>query len=149
MEQVDGAAVAEMVEDLIHRETQVEDDAVVLTVDSVHRIDTPAELDFGGSEYQAAGTTLVEPVKRSDDDSYGWWELDDGQYRITYNESLALEQGCTGLLQPWWKLFMNGVDHPTQALSGEHDELHMLLEVEQPGIKLKENARVTELRVFR
>ncbi|MDY6778510.1 MAG: dCTP deaminase [Candidatus Nanohaloarchaea archaeon] len=148
MEQLAGRSIAEMVEDLVHAETQVEEHSLVLTVDGIERIIDGPQLDFGGGEYEEAGTEVMEPQKRDPDDEYGWWQLDEGMYRVRFNESLALDDGVVGVLQPWWRAFSNGVTHPTQVVTGKHSELHMLLQVEDAGAEIKENARLTELRCY-
>lgn len=148
MKQWTGERITEVVDGLVHAETQVGERAVVLTADTVERITSMPAFDFGGSEYAEAGTDVVEPVKRDDGDDYGWWELDEGAYVVRLNESVRLPEDLTGVLQGWWRLTANGVQQPTQVLHGDHPSLHQLIRIPATGARIKENARISELRVF-
>ncbi len=132
--------LADRVENLVHRETQVHDAGVDLTVSSVNAVTGPAQVDFGGGELTEVGTSNVEPTKRTADDDYGWWHLGGGTYLVEYNESLSAEQAVQ--LQPRTALVERGCSHPTLGVS----ELPAVpLTVPPAGIQLKENARVSTL----
>lgn len=131
-------APAEAVGELIHTDTQVHDGAVDLTVASVHVLDEPAHIDFGGSEVQLPATTVLEPERRHPDDEYGWWSLEAGTYLLRYNETL-LEPPA--LLHPRELLIRAGAGHPT----GWVTELGPVGLTVGGGLELKENARVSTL----
>lgn len=125
---------------IVHEETQVHDDGVDLTVASIHRIDEPGRVDFGGGELTAAESSPVETERRNPDDDYGWWNLDEGQYLLAYNETLGGDG--TVVLQPRTELRERGAFHPTLFT----DSLGRVpLSVPSGGIRLKENARVSTL----
>ena len=149
MERVDGSDIGGMVEDMVYREKQVMEKSFILTIDRIERIDGRAELDFGGGEYIGSDSKNLEPVKRSEDDDYGWFELEKGFYVIHFNERLELEEGVMGILQPWERLEMSQASHGSRAVTGILDELKVVLKVGEEGIAFKENARVSELICFR
>jgi hypothetical protein len=133
---------ATFLEGFVHEETQVRDGAVDLTLATVHRVEEPGAVDFGGDELAAAETSTVDTERRDDADEYGWWDLDAGTYLLGFNETLDAENS-TFCLQPRTELVERGATHPTLFVS----ELPAVpLTVPEPGIALKENARISTLR---
>jgi hypothetical protein len=132
--------LADRLGSLVHRETQVHDRGVDLTVESVHALSGPGQVDFGGGELAAAITGAVDPQKRTPEDDYGWWQLGGGTYLVEYNESLSGDAPVR--LQPRVELVERGVSHPTLHVS---DLPRVPITVPSAGIKLKENARVSTL----
>jgi len=149
MNELAGADIAAHVAGLVHEETQVEENALVLTVDMIERLTTGPSFDFGGGEYEGAEAATIEPEKRDPEDDYAWWNLDAGTYLVRCNESIAIPEGAQGIVQGWWRLTANGVLQPTQMINGEHEEFHQLLHVPEHGTSFKENARFAELRVVK
>ncbi|WP_318569188.1 dCTP deaminase [Salinigranum marinum] len=132
--------LAERIEHLVHRGTQLHDAGVDLTVASVHAVAGPAQVDFGGGELTDATTSALEPTKRDPDDDYGWWRLGGGTYLLGYNESLS--GNALAQLQPRVELVERGVSHPTLRVA---DLPRVPLTVPAAGVHLKENARVSTL----
>jgi hypothetical protein len=132
--------IADRLTDIIHRDTQVHDDGVDLTVASVHALTGPAQVDFGGGELTDAKTSEIEPSKRTADDDYGWWYLGGGTYLLEYNESLKGDGACH--LQPRRELVERGASHPTLRVTTLP---RVPLTVPPAGIQVKENARVSTL----
>ena len=133
---------ATFLEGFVHEETQVRDGAVDLTLATVHRVEEPGAVDFGGDELADAETSAVNTERRDDADEYGWWDLDAGTYLLGFNETLDAENS-TFCLQPRTELVERGATHPTLFVS----ELPAVpLTVPEPGIALKENARISTLR---
>lgn len=126
------------VEGLVHAETQIRNGAVDLTVDRVHAIDDPGHLDFGGSELQMPGTTVLTPARRHPDDEYGWWSLEPGCYLIEYNERLVEPPA---FLQPREALIAACGMHA----SGWVTDIDRVGVVLLAGLELKENARISTL----
>lgn len=126
------------VDDLLHPETQVHDDGRVdLTATSIATVVEPGRIDFGGGELTAAETTPHDSHYRNPDDDYEWWTLREGQYLLSFNETLA--DDATVLLQPRDELLTRGASLPTVRT----DSLDPLpLSVGGAGLHLKENARV-------
>jgi hypothetical protein len=126
---------------IVHEPTQARDDGGVdLTVAEVREIRTPGRVDFGGGELEPADTEPHPRVWRNEDDDYQWWELDAGTYLIEYNESLSTE----AVLTPRTEIVERGGSHPTLRV----EELPAVpLTVGGAGLYLKENARVSTLRI--
>jgi len=129
---------SDVVEDWLHDETQVhEDGRVDLTVASIEEIAEPGRIDFGGGELDPARTAPHQRHFRNPDDDYQWWTLDNGQYRCSFNETLAAD--ATVLVQPRAAVLERGATLPTVRT----DALDPLpISVGGAGLHLKENARV-------
>jgi hypothetical protein len=132
--------LADRIQSLVHRDTQVHDDGVDLTVAAVYAITGPGEIDFGGGELVDSNTSKIEPLKRAASDDYGWWHLGGGVYHIEFNESLTSEDAL--VLQPRRELVERGASHPTLHVT---DLSRIPLTVPPAGLQLKENARVSTL----
>lgn len=129
------------VEDIVHEPTQTEGTGFDLTVADIHETTEPGRVDFGGGELEAATTEPHATQKRNDDDDYAWWHLDDGQYLIEYNESLA-SADMRFQLQTRDELVARGASHPTLWVT---ELAPVPLSVGGAGIRIKENARVSTL----
>jgi hypothetical protein len=132
--------LAARLDDLVHRETQVHDTGVDLTVAAVHAVAGPGQVDFGGGELADAATHELDPAKRDPDDDYGWWHLGGGTYLVAYNESLTGDEPVQ--LQPRVDLAERGVSHPTLRVA---DLPRVPIVVPPAGLRVKENARVSTL----
>lgn len=128
---------------------QVHGFAVDLTVKKVYVVDPTGRVDFGGSEYIPAGRIEVAALRRNPEDKYLWWELSRGAYFLEYNESLDLAADEIAVLEPDDRLLRAGAAHPSLYLRGKQSPLEMLLDVNVTRLLLKENARVSHVRVFR
>lgn len=135
--------------DTLHEETQVEERSVSLTVSAIYELIGSGDLDFGGSEFQLADRAEVEPAKRDPDDDYGWWSLNEGTWIMELNENITYSNPFEAVLQPHEHLIWNGGSHPTLHLDENDADMRILLPLSAPesGINLKENARVSVLRV--
>jgi hypothetical protein len=137
---VDPDDVAAAVDGLLHRDTQVHDDGVDLTVAAVSVVDDAGRVDFGGGELEPATTRRHETRRRRPEDDYEWWHLDGGQYLIEYNESLTTDRPF--LLQPREAVLERGATHPTRPVTSLPT---LPLCVSDGGLRLKRNARVSTL----
>ena len=143
----DADATSERVQGLVHLDTQRAAAGLDLTVDEVARLTGPGALDFGGSEFEPADLTTLDPELASPGDDYGWWELAAGTYAIRYNEALALDDGQVGIIHPLPRLQRAGASHGSFVVDGAEDPVETLLTVGQGGCRLKENCRVSRLLV--
>ena len=134
---------------IIHAKTQIEEGSIYLTVSKIFRLTTKGEIDFGGSEYKESDKEVIEPVKRSPEDKYGWWELNPGEYFIEFNEKLQdiIPEDKTVILQPSERLTKTGAFHPTRVLN-KRGKINTILYVGKNGLKIKENARISRLFVL-
>ncbi|NIP58664.1 MAG: deoxycytidine triphosphate deaminase [Gemmatimonadetes bacterium] len=128
---------------LVHLDTQRAAVGIDLTVGGVFRLTGPGSLDFGGSELESADRRRVEPRPRSEDDDYGWWELEPGSYVVRYNETLDPGDGELAVVFPLERLLLAGASHPAFLADGPRDPLEALLSVGDAGCRIKENARVS------
>ena len=144
----DGERAAGLLSGATHLPKQVEPKSVLLTASQILRFTSSGEVDFGGSEYKEAETEPVEPAKRASDDKYGWWDLAGGTYVLVLNEEVAIPQGCVGLLLPSSKITRSGASHAVQVLPDVSEDLRVTLFVPQCGIRIKQNARVSQLIVM-
>ena len=141
--------LTDIVTNFIHEDTQFpeERDVAYLTVNRVGKPAKKGTLDFGGSEYTEADMEWIEPKKKSNDDKYGWWELDEGLYHIEFNEGLD-PNGETVIFQTWKNALRNGIAHSAEIIEESRDKLFTGLQVSSAGVGIKENARISEVRVL-
>lgn len=145
---LDHDATRSQMQGIVHLDTQRAAAGLDLTAAALFRLTGPGSLDFGGSELEAAPREEVAPRRRSEEDDYGWWELEGGAYIVRYNESLALDDGQVGLVFPLERLVSAGAHHPTFLVDGSREPLETLLMVGHAGCHLKENCRISRLVVL-
>ena len=125
---------------LISEKHQILKDRFILTVGKVYNVSS-SSFDFGGSEYKEAKLKEI-PVKKKKGDKYGWWNLPAGFYVIEFNESVEVKKA---LLQPWSERFPASATYSAKLLKGKNKEIRVILIVSKAGIKIKKNARFSEL----
>ncbi len=148
MKYLKGSDVAHFLGGVISEKHQQHDFETDLTVAAVERLTVAGAVDFGGSEFAAAGGEPIAPVKKNDDDTYGWWKLAPGTYRLRYNERPDLEERHIAFVQPHERLLAAGADHPTFYFRGPRKAMETLLTVGSAGCAIKENARVSKLLIL-
>lgn len=129
------------IKDIIHEKTQRHENSIDLTVNKIMKLNNRGSLDFGGSEFKPSDVEEIPSEKKSTDDKYGWWNLEEGIYLLEFNEKLVKEHG---LLQPLQRLIQTGSYIPTQIIEKE-GEIQTILIVGKNGIDIKENARIAGL----
>jgi len=149
MELLTGKEAATRVQGIILPKYQVHGHSVDLTVRELYAIDPTGKVDFGGSEYEAAGRAAVGTVRRRPEDKYSWWEVARGSYFIEFNETLELALDEAALLEPHDRLLRTGASHAAVFLRGHVAPLQTLLYVNALHLEIKQNARVSRLLVFR
>ena len=134
---------------LIYPPKQLEEFTLDLTVKKIYSIKKQGALDFGGSEYQPADLEPLSP-KLEDDPKYGWWNLSKGIYIIEYNENLS-ESECLAIVSPHQRLLHTGCYHPTFIVNPSRNSqpLQGLLSVDNQGVQIKENARISTTLCFK
>lgn len=142
---LDADALRAHVDGLVHLDTQRADTGLDLTVDAVFQLTGAGQLDFGGSEFEPADRTPIDPQRAHPDDDYGWWNLGAGTYIIRYNETLDLDAGQRAEVFPLDRLLQAGASHPAFTAHGTQAPLETLLTVGEHGVHLKENCRVSRL----
>lgn len=116
-----------------------------LTIKTIYQMTQGGALDFGGSEYEEAVSSELKPVKADPEDKYGWWELrkDEGPYIVTFNERLQKAGHAATFVFPDQRLLRSGGGFSPQIV--EDGEITVLVVVNTPTLRIKENARVGKL----
>lgn len=149
MQLVTGREAVQRVRNLISEKHQVHAYSVELTAKQVLSLNPTGEVDFGGSEYVAAQPAPLPTHQKHSQDRYQWWTLVHGAYQVEFNETLELAEDEIALLEPHERLLRAGAEHAAQFLRGKVAPLSTLLTVGCARLQIKQNARLSLLRVFR
>jgi len=139
------------IQSLIYEKTQRHANHFDLTVKSIAQYQQAGQLDFGGSEFKPASTETIEPVKKNQDDDYGWWNLDRETYHATFNEQLDIDNSIAfALITGHSHAQKAGIITDTRIITpdSELQELTFTFQVPEAGVKIKENARIARLHLF-
>ena len=149
MEPLTGKEITSHMSGILSPKHQVHGYAVDLTVKSISEVDPVGRVDFGGSEYTAAGRMPVGTVRHTPEDKYMWWELGRGTYFVEFNESLILGEDEIAVIEPDERLLRAGAMHSPLYVRGRMTPLEVLLNVDIVRLQVKQNARISRVRVFR
>ena len=149
MQLLSGKDATKHISGIIHEKYQVHGFAVHLTVRKIYALDPVGKLDFGGGEYVPAGRIEIAPVPLRPEDKYLWWELDRGSYFVECNETLNLASDQMALIEPEDRLLRAGGWHVPLFVRGHLDPVELLLTVGVLQLRVKENARIARVRLFR
>ena len=149
MQLLSGKDAATHMAGIVHAKYQVHGFSVHLTVRKIYAVDPVGKLDFGGGEYVPAGRVEIAPRQLRSEDNYLWWELDRDTYFIECNETLSLASDQIALIEPEDRLLRAGGWHVPLFVRGHVDPLELLLTVGVPQLRVKENARIARVRLFR
>lgn len=149
MQLVSGKEAAQRIQKLVSEKHQVHAYAVELSAKQIYGLAPTGQVDFGGSEYVAAERQPVSTHQKHSQDNYQWWTLMHGAYLVEFNETLELAEDEMALLEPHERLLRAGAEHPALYLRGKQNPLTVLLSVASARVELKQNARISTLRVFR
>lgn len=129
------------INDVVHEKTQVHKTSIDLTVRRIYQVKNRGRLDFGGSEFKKSEIKEITAEKKSDDDKYGWWKLEQGIYIVEFNEKLIEDYA---ILQSIPRLLQTGSYLPMQIIE-ENNKIQSVLTVGPQGVNIKENARIAGL----
>jgi hypothetical protein len=149
MQLLSGKDSASHIAGIIHPKYQVHGFSVHLTVRKIYAVDPVGKLDFGGGEYMPAGRVVMEPHQLRAGDNYLWWELDRDCYFVECNETLSLASDQIALIEPEDRLLRAGGWHAPLFVRGHVDPVELLLTVGVLQLRVKENARIARVRLFR
>jgi len=137
----------DLVEGVIHLETQITPNGFDLTAGEIHRYEDEGSLDFSNDERELPETTPVKPEKKEAEDEYGWWVLEPGVYKIVANEKVNLPKDLMAFTFPRSSLLRMGATIDNAAWEAGFEGVGaFMLHVENPeGIEIKENARVNQI----
>ena len=149
MQLLSGKAVAAHITGILHPKYQVHGFSVHLTARTVSSLDSTGQIDFGGGEYVAAGRMEIAPQQLRLEDKYLWWDLSQGSYFIQCNEALHLGPNEIALIEPEGRLLRAGASHVPLFVRGHIEPVELLLHVGAVRLRVKENARIARVRIFR
>jgi len=136
-----------LVQNYVHLDTQLTPQGFDLTVDEIHRIKGSGKLDFSNDEREIPDSEPIRPEKKREGDEYGWWELEQGTYKVVMNEKVDIPDDVTGFAFPRSSLLRMGVTIENAVWdSGFTGTGSFKLSVDNPeGVEIKENARVNQI----
>jgi hypothetical protein len=149
MDPIHGKDIAPRVSGMISPKHQVHGFTVDLTVKEISSVDPTGRVDFGGSEYSAAGKLPIAAQRRNMEDKYLWWDLGRGSYFVEFNETVDFAPDEFGYLEPDDRLIRAGATHAPFYLRGRVAPIETLLTVDAVRLQVKQNARIARIRVFR
>ncbi|MDZ7660281.1 hypothetical protein [Fodinibius sp.] len=134
------------VQSIIHKDTQQHKTHFDLTVDSIHKFTKAGSLDFGGSEFEAADKKMINPQKNQGED-YGWWNLPQGHYQATMNESIKEVEDTMAFINLHPHAREAGIVANTSMMPNQHNGNLITVNffAPDPGCNIKENARFAVL----
>jgi deoxycytidine triphosphate deaminase len=143
-----GEEIVSSAEGLISAKKQQSEFSLDLTVNTISLINQGGALDFGGSEYQEASVSLLEPEKKTPDEPYGWWNLDAGDYLIRFNERIKIPANGLIIILPHERLLSAGASHAPIATENLDQNICVPIHIGPAGFKIKQNARVSKAIVL-
>ena len=149
MEPLSGTEAAARLTGMISARHQVHAYALNLTARQIYALDPAGQVDFGGTEYAPSARTAVASLRKQREDKYEWWDLSRGCYVMEFNEGLKLADNEIAILEPDDRLLRCGATHSTTFLRGQGERLESLLFVGTMSVQIKQNARVSRVRIFR
>ncbi len=144
-----GKETARRMHRFISSKHQVHAYSVDLTARQIYSLGPTGAVDFAGSDYLAADPHAVSAYQKHSQDKYRWWSLLHGAYLVEFNETLELAENEIALLEPHERLLRAGAVHPALYVRGKVDPIATMLSVAGAKIEIKQNARISTLRLFR
>jgi len=149
MQLLSGKTAATQIKGILHPQYQVHGFSIHLTVRTISSLGSNGQIDFGGGEYVAATREEVVPQQLRLEDKYLWWDLSHGSYLVQCNETLHLAPDEIALIEPEDRLLRAGASHVPLFVRGHIDPVELLLDVGVARLRVKQNARITRVRLFR
>jgi len=136
-------------QNLVYPPKQVKNNSLELTLKTIHTFESRGQIDFGGGEYEESKQQEIVP-ELEDDPKYGWWNLNKGNYLVTYNEVIDKPK-ILALISPHARILSTGAFHPTFLWLSEEKGQNMvtILQVGEKGLHVKENARISTAMTFK
>ncbi|MEF8847036.1 MAG: deoxyuridine 5'-triphosphate nucleotidohydrolase [Candidatus Paceibacterota bacterium] len=137
----------DLIQNYIDLDLQLTPNGFDMTIGELFEFDEQGALDFSNSEREVPEGKEIYTQKQSPKDKYGWWELEPGAYKVKTNERFNIPHNLMGMAYPRSSLLRMGLFTQTAFWeAGFQGKAEFLLKVENPkGVKIKENARVTQI----
>ena len=129
----------ELIRFAVDSNRQTEGDRLTLTVLDIMQIAGEGRIDPDESKAEEA-RRIKRPSRRSSSDPVGNWDLTQGAYWVTYNESVLIPDEGFLILQPHQALMKNGLWHPTLVVRDWSEMNGVLLVVSAKGVRMMEGA---------
>lgn len=121
---------------------QTEGDRLTLTILDILQIVGEGCIDINGTGSEEA-RRVKRPSRKSTRDPSGYWDLTQGAYWVSYNETVQIPGGSSLVLQPHQALLINGLWHPTLIVRDWAEVSGILLVVSAKGVRVIEGAPIS------
>lgn len=140
-----------LVSGFIDLKTQLTPGGFDLTVAKLFAFGSAGALDFSNKERALPKAKEIKPKKARAKERFGWWRLAKGCYKVVTNEVVALPDDLMAIAFTRSSLLRMGAFTQNAVWdAGFVGRSEFLLVVEnKEGLRLKENARVTQLVFLR
>ena len=118
---------------------QTAGERIVLTVLEIMQIVGEGRIDLDEGKAEEA-RRIKRPSRKSSSDPAGNWDLAQGAYWMSYNETVQIPVGSTLVLQPHHTLMGNGLWHPTLFVRDWAEVPGILVVVTARGVRIMEGA---------
>lgn len=149
MQLLSGKSAAAHISGILYPKYQIHGFSVHLSARKIFALDPTGQIDFGGNEYIPAGRVELPTHQLRPEDNYLWWELRRGCYFVECNETLNLGSDEIAMVEPEDRLLRAGGWHVPLYLRGHVSPVELLIEVGTERLRVKENARLSHVRLFR
>ncbi|MFV1956561.1 MAG: hypothetical protein ACC669_02065 [bacterium] len=123
---------------------QTTDGRLIFTLMKIEQILGEGKIAVSSSESEDA-RRVKRPVRGSTGEgNNAWWDLGQGSYLITYNETVDVPEGGSLVIQPHASAMKNGLWHPTLFVRDwARDMEAVLMVVSVRGLRIQENSPVS------
>lgn len=136
----------DLIQDYFDLDIQLTPNGFDVTVGQLFEFDSKGAVDFSNSEREIPEGKEIYTQKQSPKDKYGWWDLESGLYKVRTNEKFNLPHNLTAIAFPRSSLLRMGVfTHTAVWEAGFRGKAEFLLRVGDQGVRIKQNARVTQV----
>lgn len=131
----------DLITNYVDLEKQIQPSGFDLSLESVESFTGGGSVDFNNKERVLADTKPLKPNEE------GWFTLDQGCYKVLYNEIVKMPLDLAAIARTRSTLLRNGASLGTAVWDpGYQGRSSSLLTVHNPyGIQLKKNARIAQL----
>ncbi|RJO63806.1 MAG: deoxyuridine 5'-triphosphate nucleotidohydrolase [Candidatus Omnitrophota bacterium] len=140
-----------LVSDFIDLQTQLNPNGFDITVAAVFQFEGTGSLDFSNKERNIPEAKEIPAQRQKPQDTFGWWHLKRGAYKIRTNETVHLPLDLVALAYSRSSLLRVGAftQHAVWD-AGFRGKSEFILFVEnEKGLLLKQNARIAQLVFIR
>lgn len=129
-------------------EAQTTEDRLTLTLQEIHQVVGEARIDRYPDMVDNA-RRIKRPAKKMIDAKAGHWDLVQGVYWVTYNETVSIPEGSMLFLENHPSLAENGVMQTSRSVLSWDEVSGTLLTVGARGVRLTEGAPISVGRMVR